>query len=90
MIFESESGEGGTAMILPSGCPCSVGFIAGICRTKCQSPGYSPGGRLRGESFCIFQSCWDELSLPGYYQYFRGVKCLAQGHNTALVTNGYK
>ena len=23
--------------------------------------------------------------LPGYYQYFQGVKCLAQGHNTAEV-----
>ena len=26
-----------------------------------------------------------EPTLPGYYQYFRGVKCLAQGHNTAEV-----
>ena len=23
--------------------------------------------------------------LPGYYQYFQGAKCLAQGHNTAEV-----
>ena len=26
-----------------------------------------------------------EPPLPGYYQYFRGVKCHAQGHNTAEV-----
>ena len=26
-----------------------------------------------------------EPSLPGYYQCFRGVKCHAQGHNTAYV-----
>ena len=26
-----------------------------------------------------------EPPLPGYYQYFWGVKCLAQGHNTAVV-----
>ena len=26
-----------------------------------------------------------EPPFPGYYQYFRGVKCLAQGHNTAEV-----
>ena len=24
-------------------------------------------------------------TLPGYYQYFRDVKCLGQGHNTAEV-----
>ena len=26
-----------------------------------------------------------EPPIPGSYQYFRGVKCLAQGHNTAEV-----
>ena len=26
-----------------------------------------------------------EPPLPGYYQYFRGVKCLAQGHSTVEV-----
>ena len=26
-----------------------------------------------------------EPPLPGYYQYFLGVKCLAQGHNTVEV-----
>ena len=26
-----------------------------------------------------------EPPLPGYYQYFRGVKCFTQGHNTAEV-----
>ena len=26
-----------------------------------------------------------ESLLPEYYQYFQGVKCLAQGHNTAEV-----
>ena len=31
----------------------------------------------------IFQLCRDGATLLGYYQYFRGVKCLAQGHNTS-------
>ena len=26
-----------------------------------------------------------EAPLPAYYQYFKGVKCLAQGHNKAEV-----
>ena len=26
-----------------------------------------------------------EQPLPGYYQYFRGIKCLVQGHNTTEV-----
>ena len=33
----------------------------------------------------FFSHVGTELLLPGYYQYFRGVKCLAQGHNTAEV-----
>ena len=28
---------------LPTGCQSSVGLIAGICKTKCQSPHHSPG-----------------------------------------------
>ena len=34
----------------------------------------------------IFQSCWDGANASWVInQYFRGVKCLAQGHNTAGV-----
>ena len=34
----------------------------------------------------IFQSCWDGATASWVInQYFRGVKCLAQGHNTAAV-----
>ena len=34
----------------------------------------------------IFQSCWDgAIASWVINQYFRGVKCLAQGHNTAAV-----
>ena len=34
----------------------------------------------------IFQSCWDgAIASWVINQYFRGVKCLAQGHNTAEV-----
>ena len=34
----------------------------------------------------IFQSCWDgAIASWVINQYFRGVKCLAQGHNTATV-----
>ena len=34
----------------------------------------------------IFQSCWDEAIASWVInQYFRGVKCLAQGHTTAAV-----
>ena len=33
----------------------------------------------------IFQSCREKPPLPEHYQYFRGVKCLAQGHNAAEV-----
>ena len=34
----------------------------------------------------IFQSCWDGATASWVInQYFRGVKCLAQGHNTAEV-----
>ena len=34
----------------------------------------------------IFQSCRDGATAPWVInQYFRGVKCLAQGHNTAAV-----
>ena len=33
----------------------------------------------------LFQSCRDGGWLPGYYQYFSGSKCVAQGHNTAEV-----
>ena len=41
----------------------------------------------------IFQSCRDgAIASWVINQYFRGVKCLAQGHNTAAVglTNGFK
>ena len=44
---------------------------------------------LSGEHRCplgyLFSHVGTELPLPGYYQYFRGVKCFAQGHNTAEV-----
>ena len=33
----------------------------------------------------IFQSCRDGAPASWVYQYFLGVKCLAQGHNTAEV-----
>ena len=34
----------------------------------------------------IFQSCWDGATASWVInEYFRGVKCLAQGHNTAAV-----
>ena len=33
----------------------------------------------------IFSHVGTESPLPGYYQYFLGVKCLAQGHNMAEV-----
>ena len=34
----------------------------------------------------IFQLCWDgAIASWVFNQYFRGVKCLAQGHNTAEV-----
>ena len=33
----------------------------------------------------MFSHGGTEPLLPGYYQYFRGVKCLAQGHNTVDV-----
>ena len=34
----------------------------------------------------IFQSCWDgAIASWVINQYFRGVKCLAQGHNTAAI-----
>ena len=33
----------------------------------------------------IFSHVGMEPPLPGYYQYFRGVKSLAQGHNRAEV-----
>ena len=33
----------------------------------------------------LFSYVGTEPLLPGYYQYFRGVKCLALGHNTAEV-----
>ena len=33
----------------------------------------------------FFSHVVTEPLLPGYYQYFLGVKCLAQGHNTAEV-----
>ena len=36
----------------------------------------------------FFSYVGTESQLPGYYQYFRGVKCVAQGHNTAEV--GFK
>ena len=37
----------------------------------------------------IFQSCWDGATASWVInQYFRGVKCLAQGHNTAAVGFG--
>ena len=37
----------------------------------------------------IFQSCWDgAIASWVINQYFRGVKCLAQGHNTANM-NGF-
>ena len=32
-----------TAMVLPTGCPLSVGLAAETCRTKSQSPHYSQG-----------------------------------------------
>ena len=31
----------------------------------------------------FFSHVGTEPSLPGYYQYILGVKCLAKGHNTA-------
>ena len=41
------------------------------------------------EAYRPSQQCFSHVGteppLPGYYQYFRGVKCLAQGHNTAKV-----
>ena len=33
----------------------------------------------------LFSHIGTEPLLPEYYQYFRGVKCLAQGHKTAEV-----
>ena len=33
----------------------------------------------------LFSHVGTEPTLPGYYQYFWGVKCLAQGHNTVEV-----
>ena len=30
-------------MVLPTGCPHSVGLLAGVCRTESQSPHYTPG-----------------------------------------------
>ena len=33
----------------------------------------------------FFSHVGTEPPLPGYYHYFRRVKCLAQGHNTAEV-----
>ena len=33
----------------------------------------------------FFSHVGTEPPLPGYYQYFRRVKCLAQGHNMAEV-----
>ena len=33
----------------------------------------------------FFSHVGTEPPLPGYYQYFQGVKCLVQGHNTAEV-----
>ena len=33
----------------------------------------------------IFSDVGTEPPLPGYYQYFQGVNCLAQGHKTAEV-----
>ena len=35
----------------------------------------------------FFSHVGAEPPHPGYYQYFRGVKCLAQGHNTEEVSN---
>ena len=34
----------------------------------------------------FFSHVGTEPPLPGSYQYFRGVKCHAQGHNTAEVS----
>ena len=36
-------------------------------------------------SLQLFSHAGEEPPLPRYYQYFRGVKCPAQGHNTAEV-----
>ena len=33
----------------------------------------------------VYSHVGTEPPLPGYYQYFQGVKCLAQEHNTAEV-----
>ena len=43
-----------------------------ICKLQCPSQQF-------------FSLVGTEPPLPGYYQYFRGVKCLAQGHNMAEV-----
>ena len=41
--------------------------------------------RLKVPVNIFFSHVGTEPLLPGYYQYFSGVKCLAQGHNTAEV-----
>ena len=39
---------GKMAVVLPTGCPRSVGLLAGICWTKSQSPRYTPGLQMTG------------------------------------------
>ena len=40
---------------------------------------------LRLNSQCRVYNVGTEPPLPGYYQFFRGTKCLAQGHSTLEV-----
>ena len=59
-------------MVLPTGCPCSVGFLAGFCWKESRSPCYSLGLGERGavvtNDWCIsFQAsirALDKLLFP--------------------------
>ena len=61
----------------------SITFVSFACRKFCLFVCLCRG--LTSQS-TIFQSCRDGATASWVInQYFRGVKCLAQGHNTAAV-----